>query len=208
MKENNILLYGFSKFNEIKNNPSETLVKKLSSCTFSNSNVYTKVFNVSYDDLKHRVEKIFTERDYDLVLGFGIWLGIPAIKLEKIAVNLIDSPIPDIDGNVIYNRKIIENSPEVLLTNIDLNLIRDTLLENNIPCYISPEIDTYICNYAYYLLLHHIKESGKNIKCGFIHIPLTHEYVCDKKKMYPSLSMATILRGSEIIVKESIAQLK
>lgn len=208
MEEKEILLYGFSNFGEIGKNPSETVVKELSKVGINGFKINTKILEVSYNDLKENLLSALNQKEYDVILGFGVWIGIPAIKLERIAVNQIGSQMPDINRKVVNGKKITEDGPEALVTNLNINLIKNSLIEKGIPCYISADIDTFVCNYSYYIALQKLKENPQKAKVGFIHIPVDHKFVCESNKMYPSLSINTIIEGSRIILEESSKQLK
>lgn len=54
------------------------------------------------------------------------------------------------------------------------------MLEAGIPSSISNSAGTYVCNHAFYCLMHAISNNYPNIKGGFIHVP-TEETIAIEK---------------------------
>ena len=126
-KVTNILLYGFSKYDIIEDNPSEQLVKTLEKLQIDRVKIDTLILEVSYKNLQKNLIEKLNQISYDIILGFGAAPGSIALRLERVAFNLIDTPSPDIDGRQIQNKKIKEKGAEAISTNLDLYKIRNIL---------------------------------------------------------------------------------
>ncbi len=101
----------------------------------------------------------------------GLAGGRNGITPEMAAVNLKDARIPDNAGQKPVEEKIIREGPESLLSTLPVRKMKEELSGNGIPCDISYSAGTFVCNEVMYRLLFYMKESGREKKAGFIHVP-------------------------------------
>ena len=136
----------------------------------------------------------------DYVLSIGQAGGRNNITVEKIAINYQNAKIPDNDGFMPYDRKIIEDGPDGLFSTLPIENIIAAIKLENIPVEISYSAGAYVCNTVMYSALYLAKIKYKHMKCGFIHIPYIPKQVIEKNS--PSMELSTIVKALEIAAKE------
>jgi pyroglutamyl-peptidase len=66
----------------------------------------------------------------------------------------------------------------------------------------------YLCNFIMYTSLNHIAKTGLRAKSGFIHVPNLPSQAAEKylanKIQTPSMSLETMLKGIEIVIRKSL----
>ena len=113
-----ILLTGFDKFGKDSVNPSIEAVKRLPD-KIDNAIIIKKeiptVYKKSVDILLRTIEK----EKVDVVLNVGQAGGREGISIEKVGININDFRIPDNEGNVIIDEKIIQTGDDAYFVNMD-----------------------------------------------------------------------------------------
>jgi pyroglutamyl-peptidase len=106
-------------------------------------------------------------------------LGVAArrdtVGLERIALNLDDSPKPDNAGAAPDGVPIEPDGPLALAATLPLVELRTALMAAGIPVAISNHAGTYVCNHVFYVALRTVERLGLPAICGFIHVPLPRE---------------------------------
>ena len=126
-----ILLTGFDKFGKDSVNPSIEAVKKLpdkiEGAIIIKKEIPT-VYKKSVDILLRTIEK----EKVDVVLNVGQAGGREGISIEKVGININDFRIPDNEGNVIIDEKIIQTGDDAYFVNIPVKAIVKNLNNNGI----------------------------------------------------------------------------
>ncbi len=98
------------------------------------------------------------------ILATGLAVKRTEICVERVAINVMDFRIPDVDGNQPRGVPVIEGGPDAYLTEVDVRAMADA-----IGGVVSNTAGTYVCNALYYKLLHHLRPRG--IPVVFVHLP-------------------------------------
>jgi len=200
-----ILLTGFDKFGKDSVNPSIEAVKRLPD-KIDNAIIIKKeiptVYKKSVDILLRTIEK----EKVDVVLNVGQAGGREGISIEKVGININDFRIPDNEGNVIIDEKIIQTGDDAYFVNIPVKAIVKNLNNNGIQSYISYSAGTFICNYVCYYMAYLTRMRYKNMRSGFIHVPYMDGQLKDKN-IY-SMPLDNIVEGLEIAIKTIITTKK
>lgn len=170
-----ILLTCFDAFGKNSLNSSLEVISEIDDNRIEKIILPTK-FHESFKILEDKI-KITNP---STILMFGQAGGRPSISFEKIALNVIDTKIPDNNNLKLINKKIENESPDGLFTNVDLKKIINWLNNKKIPCYISYTAGTYVCNYLYYSVLNYIMLYNQSIKAVFVHLPYITEQVVNQ----------------------------
>ena len=99
------------------------------------------------------------------------------VRLERLAINLIDARIPDNEGNQPVDVPVREDAPDAYFTRLPVTKLLQALEDFDIPAEISLSAGTFVCNYVMYELLHLLKRKYKNVPGGFIHVPQISEQI-------------------------------
>ena len=108
---------------------------------------------------------------YDYVICTGLAEGRDAVSVERVAVNLIDARIPDNNGEMPSDIRIIDDGEDGIFSTLPTRKMTDEAQRIGLDARLSYSAGTYVCNYIFYRVLHHLK--GSSTKAGFIHVPLS-----------------------------------
>lgn len=195
-----VLLYGFEKYQQLPYNPSEKIVHIIQKEIAPQHQTRVHILSVN-TKCKKQIDKTLQTYTPDVVIGIGA-SDRPLVSLEYYALNMIDSPQPHNDKRVIRHTKIDTKSPLALETNIDIVHMKKFLQGKGIPVTISYYAGTYLCNYAYFTTLDHIRKNKLPVQAIFLHIPLSPEIVNTLEVNKPSFPLKLIAQAiSEYIQK-------
>lgn len=193
-----ILLTGFKPFGTHMMNPTEELL-----INFKNKNETIElkhlIMDTSYIESSKQIRDCIRTFVPDVIVSFGLGGGRSCVEVERIAINVIDSNLPDNNGNVIHDQCIRADGPLAYASKLPIKKIIEALKENSIPARVSNSAGTYVCNYIMYDMLYFVEHHYPQIKCGFIHVPYVHSQVLGKKNV-PSLAERTLHDALEIIL--------
>jgi pyroglutamyl-peptidase len=94
-----------------------------------------------------------------------------SVKIERIAVNLMDAKKPDNDGYTPDEEFILNDGPSAYFSSLPVKHLRNQLFKSGVPAEVSNTAGLYVCNTTYYAALHHISITDKNFKTIFVHLP-------------------------------------
>jgi pyroglutamyl-peptidase len=120
---------------------------------------------VNFAGLKRAVPDL-TSRKMRVILLVGESSG-DAIAVEQVALNIIDTDIPDNSGRTPRAETIVADGPLALRTSWDAKAVARTLNRSGLPAAASFHAGTYACNAALYLAIH----ARHDTQVGFLHIP-------------------------------------
>src|SRR5690606_4205494 len=104
-----------------------------------------------------------------LVVGVGEAGGRERIGLERVAVNVIDARIPDNDGAQPIDVPVVPGAPAAYFSSLPIKACVEALARADLPAEVSSTAGTYVCNAAFYALMHLVAGSG--VRAGFVHVP-------------------------------------
>ncbi len=197
-----VLVTGFEPFGGERINPSWEAVKALSP-ELDGSRVVKVQLPVSFNRVREILPGIIARERPDLVLLTGQAGGRPNITVERVAINVMDSEMPDNDGFEPEDEPVFEGAPSAYFATIPIKRVVKTLRGAGIPAGVSNSAGTYVCNTAMFTALHTIAVEGMKTRVGFIHVPYSHGQVLDKGR--PSMAQETINRAVELAVRAIIS---
>lgn len=162
-----VLLTGFTPFSEVSVNPSEKIVALLA----ERPDVIPLVLPTEYEASAEQLRAAILAHNPEAIILLGVAQNRPLICLERVALNLDDASIPDNAGDLATGRPIVPGGPLALESTLPVEAMRDALLARGIPAAVSNHAGTYVCNHVFYTARHVLTEIGRDIPCGFIHVP-------------------------------------
>ncbi len=173
------LVTGFEPYGGRSLNPSARLASAIDGERIGGLTVVGRTLPVVLDGLAARIDACLAEVQPAAVIALGLSPGEPTIRLERIAVNLADFPLPDNAGAFAADAAIAAAGPTALAATLPLRAIERALLADGIPARLSNSAGTYLCNAALYTLLAAIERRGARVPCGFIHLPYLPQQVAE-----------------------------
>ncbi len=186
-----ILLTGFQPFGDLQVNPSQRIVEYYQ--TLKRGDLIPLVLPTAYKAASERIELAIKDYVPDAVIMLGVAQHRTTISLERIAVNIDDTALPDNSDVVASGDRIAQEGPAAYWSTLPLNAMRSALDARGIPVSISNHAGTFVCNHAFYLAKHVLASLGRPTPCGFIHVPALAE-TADQ----PGLSLEKMIEAIEI----------
>ncbi|NJE05543.1 pyroglutamyl-peptidase I [Thermococcus sp. M36] len=196
-----VLVTGFEPFGGEEINPSWEAVRALPE-EIEGAEVVKRQLPVTFRGVREILPRLIVEERPDVVILTGQAGGRPNITVERVAINVMDSTMPDNEGFTPEDEPVFEGAPAAYFATLPVKAIVRALREEKIPAGVSNTAGTYVCNAAMFTVLHTIAVAGMETRAGFIHVPFSHEQALDKPR--PSMALDTIKRAIEIAVKTSL----
>jgi len=201
-----ILLTGFGPFKKYKVNPAEIVSLKLNREKILDEEIISYTLPVSYRKVIKKVQEIIMQHKPRVFIGLGLAGGRPNITLERVAINIMDTTSPDIDGYKPSDEKIFQDGPAAYFSTLPIKQIVNELRNNGIPAMISNSAGTYVCNTLIYTALYTIAKNKLETLAGFMHLPYLPEQVLDKSQ--PSMSLDIMLKAVKIAFEVALRSFK
>jgi pyroglutamyl-peptidase len=190
-----ILVTGFEPFGGSKHNPSEQVAKALDGEKIGGAEICTVILPVDTARAPQMLLDLLDDHCPDAVICLGEAAGRSAISVERIATNLLDFRIPDNAGMQIVDQPVIEGGPDAYFATLPVRKIVEAIRAEGVPAELSMSAGTYLCNQVLYTMLHHLRQNGRIVPAGFIHMPSLPEQVVETGQQRPSMERDTALRG-------------
>ncbi len=155
-----------------------------------------------YDASVEAIKNLSEIHNPDALLMVGQAAGRTQPELERIGINWDSASTADNDGEIRLNQKIRPDGPDGLFTTLPIEKMAAACRENGLPCNISYNAGTFVCNHVLYSMLYHAVENNLPLMVGFLHLPATMEQALTKK--YPFMEPRT----AAAVIKLLISTLK
>jgi pyroglutamyl-peptidase len=196
-----ILVTGFEPFGHHADNPSREIAKALDGRRVGGQDVQGSVLPVHHAEATAAMERLLAELDPMAVVHLGLAEGRARIGLERVAINMLDYPIPDAGGYRAVEELCVVGGPAAYLSTLPLRSILAALTREGIPAFISNNAGTYLCNQTLYTTLHLARSRGRRARVGFVHLPLLPSMVAASGLDQPSMAATTMSRAVEVALE-------
>jgi len=164
-----ILLTGFEPFAGASANPSQMIVERLE----GTPGLIARVLPVEYDRAATELIKLIEQHQPTAVICLGQAEGRTAISVERIAVNLDDTNLPDNSGELRVDKTIDAAAASAFFSTLPVKEIVQAIKAQGIPASQSLSAGAFVCNHIFFELQKTLAGSG--VPSGFIHVPLFEE---------------------------------
>ena len=203
---NKVLITGFEPFLEFTDNPSKIVAEYFDGRIEDNIEYHGKVLPVDYSLIESRLVEAIDKINPVLIIGTGLAAGRSKMSIEKIGMNYKHSTNPDNSGKTVNGEKIDQSFPDGMFSMLHVESLVDELNFMGIPAEISFSAGAYLCNNALFIILRECRK--RNIKGGFIHLPVNTEYAAKfMRKNYPSLPVNLMIEGLRHAVQSEILKI-
>ena len=193
-----ILLTGFEPFGNLDSNSSWEVTSKIACHHFEEHTVCVEQLPVSFNRVGDVLSKAIQTYRPDFVLMLGQSGGAEKIKLERVALNMMDAKKTDNDCFMPSELPIDKDGENAYFTNAPIKEMLEEIEKAEIPSMISNSCGLYVCNCTYYKALSYCIDKG--IKCLFVHLPYYdgQNGIPEGKAM---LDLNIMVKAIEIIIK-------
>ena len=166
-----ILITGFEPFGSNDENSSWVVANKVATQKTFGIDIALELMPVSFRSVAKTLRTAVTRHNPDLLIMLGQAGSSDKVRLERIAINMMDARNADNDGFIPDEEPINTETPVALFTNTDIKQLYNAIVEQSIPVKISNSCGLYVCNRIYYEALMLCNEINK-MKAIFVHLPL------------------------------------
>lgn len=166
-----ILITGFEPFGSNDENSSWVVANKVATQNTFGIDIALELMPVSFRSVAKTLRTAVTRHNPDLLIMLGQAGSSDKVRLERIAINMMDARNADNDGFIPDEEPINTETPVALFTNTDIKQLYNAIAEQSIPVKISNSCGLYVCNRIYYEALMLCNEINK-MKAIFVHLPL------------------------------------
>jgi pyroglutamyl-peptidase len=199
------LVTGFEPYGGMAHNPSAEIARRLHGARIGGVPVVGTLLPVDIGRLDAALKDALSGIEPVAVILLGLAPGETCIRLERVALNLADFPIPDNAGTKARDQPLDRRGPAALVSRLPLRPIEHRLLGMGIPARLSESAGTYLCNAAMYRALAWLP---RRVPCGFIHLPLLPAQVAigleSGGAAQPSMAFPVQRRAIEIALELSL----
>lgn len=168
-----VLLTGFEAFGDSATNPTARLVDLLDGDVILNRRVVSLELPVSVERVPGLLASAVDAHAPELVLSLGLANGRSMLAVERVAVNVLDFPMPDNDGAQPIDRPVVPGAPCAYFATIPVKSTLQGWLDRALPGYVSNSAGTYLCNATFFHSLHLGVTRGH--RAGLLHVPYLPE---------------------------------
>jgi pyroglutamyl-peptidase len=196
-----VLVTGFEPFGGEHLNPSWMAVQALHGRRIGSHRIVgmqlPTVFGQSLDVLREGL----TSLRPDLVVCTGQAGGRTALSLERIAINVNDARIPDNASAQPVDTPVVTGGPAAYFTTLPIKAMHKALTDAGIAAEVSQTAGTFVCNHAFYGLMHLLATLPElaHTRGGFIHVPWLPE------QGQPSMRLEEIVQGLRVAIDCALA---
>ncbi|MCL3862009.1 pyroglutamyl-peptidase I [Actinotalea sp. K2] len=195
-----VLVTAFEPFDGQSTNASWSAVEGLAHGWSGPARVVVLRLPVSFEGAPAALRAAVVEHRPALVLCVGEAGGRRAVGVERVAVNLVDAPIADNDGNLPVDRAVVEGGPTAYFSTLPVKACVARILAAGVPAEVSGTAGTYVCNAVFYALMD-LLAAAPDVRGGFVHVPRTPAQVPTDG---PSLATQAATRALDLVVRTSL----
>lgn len=190
-----VLLTGFAPFDGRATNASWEAVRAVAATWSQGRELVTACLPVSFRRARQELRGLVGAHDPALVLAVGEAPGRGAVGLERVAINVIDARIPDVDGSAPVDVPVIAGAPAAFFSTLPIKAASRAVAARGVPVEVSGTAGTYVCNATFYALMHLLARTP-DVRGGFVHVPCAPGQVADGAASLATDAAADALRAT------------
>jgi pyroglutamyl-peptidase len=195
-----VLVTGFDPFGGSAVNPSWDAVHALHGREIAGHRVVGAELPTVFGASLQRLEALMDEHRPRLVVCTGQAGGRPAISLERVAINVNDARIPDNAGAKPVDTPVVADGPAAYFSTLPIKAMLQALLDAGVRAEVSQTAGTFVCNHAFYGLMHLLAAPRwRGVRGGLVHVPWLPE------QGQPSMRLEELVRGLELAIACALA---
>lgn len=194
-----VLITGFEPFSDYIENSSWEVARQVASCGVEGAEVVAEQLPVSFVRVGEALVCAIELHTPDLVIMLGQTTITDCVRLERVALNMMDSAMGDNDGVKPDEEPIYKGEESALFTSLPIKRLHSAIEAKGINVKISNSAGLYVCNRTYYEGLRICRERGA--RAIFVHLPLYEGQTLPQrdKKTMPLVEMC---RAVQTIIEE------
>ena len=192
-----VLITGFEPFGGYSYNSSWEVARRVSITCVEGVEVFAEQLPVSFQRVEGVLRDAVERHRPDVLIMLGQSALADGVRLERVALNMMDSVMGDNDGYKPCEETIYEGEDNALFTTMPIKQLHKALADFAIPAKISNSAGLYVCNRTYYGALRLCNERA--IKAIFVHLPLFENQTSDNANA-KKMPLVDMVKAIEIII--------
>jgi pyroglutamyl-peptidase len=200
-----LLVTGFPKFDAFPENSTQALIESMiedptPGIAALGGDVVFEIIQFENDDastqqatMLESLHRALDNHAPDACLFCGQAASRPLVELEAIAINVFKGEIIDPDG-----------PPAYWATLANLKELVESLRAAGIPARLSHHAGTHLCNHILYTALRQAEMSGRGMRCGFLHLPMTSTQVIEGDENRPFIPLSMTREALTMAIRHAI----
>ena len=188
-----VLLTGFEPYWNYPENSSWVVAEMVATLGVKGVCISIEQLPVSFSRVGMALRKAVEKHSPDMIIMLGQSGGSDKVKLERVALNMMDSKLSDNDGYTPNEEPINIETPPALFTNTSIKILCAAIEEQGIAVKISNSCGLYVCNRVYYEAL---------MLAIFVHLPF-YEGQASAKPNKPIMPIDAMVKAIQIIIEET-----
>ncbi len=184
------LVTGFGPYQGEPDNPSGRVAARLDGREHDGVRIAGRVLRVSTDRIGTALADAIQETRPDVVVVTGVAPGRPGVAVERIAVNVRDFPVEDVDGRQPVDSPIADDGPAAYFSTLPVKAILARWRAAGVRGYVSNTAGTFLCNQVFYLARH--LTDARGVRAGLVHVPAASDQAATASPPVPSLPLDVI----------------
>ena len=194
-----VLITGFEPYWDYPVNSSWVVAEKVATRGAVGIDIVIEQVPVSFSRVHVALREAVEKHSPNMLIMLGQSGGSDKVKLERVALNMMDSKLPDNDGYIPNEEPINIETPTALFTNTPIKSLRAAIEEQGISIKISNSCGLYVCNRLYYEALMLCKKY--HMKSIFIHLPF-YEGQPSAKPNKPTMPLNDMVKAIQTIIEK------
>jgi pyroglutamyl-peptidase len=189
-----VLVTAFDVFGKYETNSSFECVRAYV-CSNKKIHIIKQILPVEFKKSSLIIKDLIQCSNPDLIILTGQSSVSDKICIERAALNIADTIMPDNAGYKPVDEPVVSYGPAAFFSTLPIKKINHNILKFGEWSQISNSAGTYVCNTLMYSALHYLHEQKLSIPCGFIHIPVINS---------TNLDINMILKCFDVIIDTSL----
>lgn len=195
-----VLLTGFEPYWDYPENSSWAVAEKVTACGVSDVEIVAAQMPVSFARVADALRMAVDRCKPDVILMLGQSGGSDRVKLERVALNLMDARRADNDGYIPNEKPICPDTSLALFTNVPIKSLRHSIEQQGMAVKISNSCGLYVCNRLYYEALKMCGEKT-SMQALFVHLPF-YEGQPSAKENKPTMPIDVMVGAIQTIIEK------
>ncbi|XVJ71698.1 MAG: pyroglutamyl-peptidase I [Rhizobacter sp.] len=209
-----MLVTGFEPFGGEETNSSELVAEALHGQVIGGLTVVSVVLPCVFATAPGVLQEALEQWQPRLVLALGQAAGRNELSLERVAINVMDAPIEDNEGQQPTDVPVVVDGPPAHFTTLPVKAMVDAMRNAGLPAGLSNSAGTFVCNQVFYCLQHQLASIQSRVPSGFMHLPMLSAQAAQlsanggSDKQPPSMSLNDMVCGTRIVLNEAVQALR
>ena len=195
-----VLLTGFEPFGGYSENSSWVVATKVATRDDIRGEIALEQMPVSFARVGYALHQAVEKHNPDIIVMLGQTSTCGYVKIERVALNLMDANLADNDGFRPEELPIYEDAPTAIFTEMPIKALCQAVQEQGITAKVSNSCGLYVCNRLYYEALSLCRKHS-SMRAIFVHLPFFEGQTASDGK--PTMPLETMIKAIQTLINRT-----